>query len=203
MTVSSSTTRSRCRGSGSTGCWGPNGMTVALPMLLTFPSAGLSAALASIAAAPSRRSPGPGSRSWHRPASSGVHAGPAWPPADLLGPRRQARSRPSGLAGSSTASWLGLLLGWRPVDASAGLRRPSLLGGLGRGHLLRLLARRLLLRRDDGHGLLLRQRVEVAAEVDGDALMSTPNRSCVSFSNTNASRNRSVMLGTDVPFFTP
>ena len=36
MTVSSSTTRSRCKGSGSTGCWGPNGMTVAFPMLLTF-----------------------------------------------------------------------------------------------------------------------------------------------------------------------
>ncbi len=30
--------------------------------------------------------------------------------------------------------------------------------------------------------------------------ISTPNRSCVSFSNTNASRNRSVMLGTVVPF---
>ncbi len=32
------------------------------------------------------------------------------------------------------------------------------------------LASRLLLRRDDGHGLFLRERVEVAAEVDGDAL---------------------------------
>ena len=48
--------------------------------------------------------------------------------------------------------------------------RSALLGGFRLGHLPRLLASRLLLRRDDGHGLFLRERVEVAAEVDGDAL---------------------------------